>query len=195
MIDPKANRLYRFFGGAFGVAGILYIFVGPTSHAEYEPAAGIAAFAVLFVIAQAVERLVEWVTDFLKLLPNSTATKKERATRELRAANSAFNNNPTVASFEDGTTITAAALESKEAVVDTARTDIRFLAHGLAILLAAIAVTWMNYGILDSLGVSNFSDDLNRLLTALAAAGGSTALHELISRVQVAKENAQTAAA
>lgn len=50
----------------------------------------------------------------------------------------------------------------------------------------------MNYGIMDSLGVTGLNNDLNRLLTALAAAGGSKALHELIGRVQVAKENAQT---
>ena len=35
------------------------------------------------------------------------------------------------------------------------------------------AVNWMNYGIMDSLGASNLNANLNRMLTALAAAGGS----------------------
>lgn len=184
MSDPKANHFYRAFGVLFGVAGIGCALIGPGPSVEvrYAPATGIAAFAVLFVIAQAVERLVEWVTDLLELIPNSTAKKKAVATRELRAAVS---------------TLDATESKTKEAEVDEARTDIRFLAHGLAILLAAIAVSWLDYGILESLGVTGFSPDLdglNRLLTALAAAGGSTALHELISRVQVAKEKAQTSA-
>lgn len=205
------SAFYRIGGVAFGVLGLAYIFVAPllglTSKATYAPAAGIAAFAVLYVIAQAVERLVEWITDFLKLFPESSGAKKVELTRVLRAANSTLNGNPTLADFGDRpandeislqTAVTTAVegmaddKKTKEKEVDTARTDIRFLAHGLAILLAAIAVTWMNYGILASLGATNFSDNLNRLVTALAAAGGSTALHELISRVQVAKENAQT---
>jgi len=202
---------YRIGGAAFGIAGILVIFLLPTSNAEYTAAAGIAVFAVLYVIAQAVERLVEWATDFLKLFPKSSGAEKAAATRELRTVNSTINGNPTLADFaaeegdnaapkaealksaaEDAVKAATEAKEKKEAEVDDKRTDVLFLAHGLSILLAAIAVNWMNYGIMDSLGVTGLNSDLNRLLTALAAAGGSKALHELIGRVQVAKENAQT---
>lgn len=202
---------YRIGGATLGIAGILVIILLPTSNAEYKSAAGIAVFAVLYVIAQAVERLVEWATDFLKLFPKSSGAKKATATRELRSVNSTINGNPTLADFaaedgddaqpkaealksaaDDAVKAATEAKKEKEAEVDGKRTDVLFLAHGLSIFLAAIAVNWMNYGIMDSLGVTGLNSDLNRLLTALAAAGGSKALHELIGRVQVAKENAQT---
>lgn len=208
--EPWA-AFYRIGGAAFGIAGILVIFRFPQSNAQHATPAGIAVFAVLYVIAQAVERLVEWVTDFLKLFPDTPGAQKAALTRQLRTANSTINGNPTLADFaaeegvDAGSKIEALKLaadkavkaateakEKKEAEVDDKRTDVLFLTHGLSILLAAIAVNWMNYGIMDSLGVTGLNDNLNRLLTALAAAGGSKALHELIGRVQVAKENAQT---
>lgn len=184
------SPVYRVGGAALGVAGIIVVFVAGVSKATYAPVAGIAVFAVLYVIAQAVERLVEWVTEGLKLIPDSPGAKKSEAVRALRDANSTLNGNPAIADF----TAAQASKAANEEVVEKARTDILFLGHGLSILLCSIAVNWMNYGIMDSLGASHLNADLDRLLTALAAAGGSKGLHELIGRVQAAKENAQTSA-
>ena len=180
---------YRFGGALLGSVGIFVVFIGPVSGAEYMRTTGIAVFAVVYVIAQAVERIVEWVTEGLKLIPNSPGAVKAEKVRELRQTNSTINGNPAPDDFAAA----AAAKPAIEASVDEKRTDIMFLAHGLSILLCAIAVNWMNYGFMSSIGATNLNGDLDRLLTALAAAGGSKGLHELIGRVQATKENAQSA--
>ncbi len=179
---------YRVGGAALGVAGIIIIFVGGVSDAAYVPVAGVAVFAVLYVIAQAVERLVEWITEGLKLIPDSPGAKKTRAVRAIRDTNLMLTAMPNAV---DRSTLTAMAATEK--VAEESRTDIRFLGHGLSILLCAIAVNWLNYGLMGSLGATDLNPDFDRLLTALAAAGGSKGLHELIGRVQASKENAQTA--
>jgi hypothetical protein len=180
---------YRVGGAVLGVLGILGVLAGwGMSEVTYTPVTGIAVFAMLYVIAQAVERLVEWVTAGLGLIPDSPGAKKNKAVRELRQANSTLSGNPS----DDLILATQGTKSEKEVVVDAKRTDIAFLAHGLSILLAACAVNLLNYGILGSLGASGFDPELDRLLTALAAAGGSKALHEFVQRVQSAKEQAQT---
>jgi hypothetical protein len=183
----SASGRYRVGGAVLGIAGILWVFLGPRAGATYDVVAGTSVFAVLYVLAQAVERLVEWVVEGLSLIPDSPGDTKARAVRKLRQANSTINGNPDLSAFDDSET-----KASVEKTVDDKRADIRFLSHGLSILFCAIAVNGTNYGMMDSLGAHGLSNDVNRLLTALAAAGGSKGLHELIGRVQVAKEKAQT---
>jgi hypothetical protein len=184
----SVSGLYRVGGALFGVAGILWVFFGHTTSATYAVVTGTSVFAVLYVLAQAVERMVEWVVEGLSLIPDSPGDTKARAVRKLRQANSTTNGNPDLSAFDDSET-----RATVEKTVDDKRADIRFLSHGLSILFCAIAVNWTNYGMMDSLGAHGLSNDLNRLITALAAAGGSKGLHELIGRAQVAKERAQTA--
>lgn len=181
---------YRAGGALLGILGIIAVLAGwGVSDVKYVPVEGIAVFAVLYVIAQAVERLVEWVTDGLSLIPDSPGGTKANAVRKLRQANSTLNANPAQENLIESAQTTK---KSEEAVVEAKRTDITFLAHGLSIFLAAVVVNLLNYGILGSLGASGFDAELDRLLTSLAAAGGSKALHEFVERVQAAKENAQT---
>lgn len=52
----------------------------------------------------------------------------------------------------------------------------------------------LNYGLLESLGTTGVDGDVDRFVTALAAAGGSKASHELVGRMQKAKEASETAA-
>jgi hypothetical protein len=181
---PRSSWLFIVLGALFGVIGIGAVFLGPTSKATYGVTAGISVFAVLYVIAQAVERLVEWVVEGLSLIPNSPGAEKKEALLQLREANTTLNGNPALAAV-------ASTKNEQQQTVDDKTKDISFLSHGLSILFAAIAVNWTNYGMMDSLGALHLNGDLNRLLTALAAAGGSKGLHELIGRVQAAKEDAQ----
>lgn len=75
--------------------------------------------------------------------------------------------------------------------MDEVRKDVAFFAHGLAILLAAAAVKFLNYGIFLHLGAEGVNRGIDALFTALAAAGGAKGLHELIGRMQESKEKAQ----
>jgi hypothetical protein len=172
---------YRIGGGVLGAGGVLWVFVVPVSDGViYQPVAGIGVFAVLYVIAQAVERLVEWTIEGLTLLDGSPGKQKAEAVRRMRTANS------------PGAVAPLAVADQSTA--EKATTDIAFLSHGLSILLCAIAVNLLAYGIMKSLGADGVPGDVDRLLTALAAAGGSKSLHELIGRLQSAKEQAQVSA-
>ena len=62
---------------------------------------------------------------------------------------------------------------------------------GLSLALCALAVNGLNYRLMDAIGADGVSAGFDRLLTALAAAGGSKSLHDLISRLQKAKEAAE----
>ena len=81
-----------------------------------------------------------------------------------------------------------------EKQIDEARKDVAFLGLGLSILLCVLAVNALNYGFLTSLGTTGVDGDLDRLLTALAAAWGSKGLHEIVGRLQKGKEQSETAA-
>jgi len=185
------SGIYRVLGILTGIVGVAVALNASDSKIEYKPIEGISVFAVLYVIAQGVERLVEWTIDLATLLDQSPGKKKDAGLRALTTANSTLNGNPTLDAFQ--TAATEAADAKKE--VETARTDITFLAHGLSILLAAIAVNWLDYGIFTHLGASGVSESADHLFTALAAAGGSKGVHELVGRLQKSKEASEEAAA
>lgn len=185
------SGIYRVLGILTGIVGVAVALHASDSKIEYKPIEGISVFAVLYVIAQGVERLVEWTIDLATLLDQSPGKKKDAGLRALTTSNSTLNGNPTLDAFQ--TAATEAADAKKE--VETARTDITFLAHGLSILLAAIAVNWLDYGIFTHLGASGVSESADHLFTALAAAGGSKGVHELVGRLQKSKEASEEAAA
>lgn len=183
--------MYKLLGVATGVVGVLVALFGPTSAVTHKAVEGITVFAVLYILAQGVERLIEWIMDFAALTPGSPAQKKESGLRSLAVANSTLNGNPSTDDF------TAAATEVGEAkkTVEEARTDLTFLAHGLSILLSALAVVALNYSLLSLVGAQGVDKRVDILLSALAVAGGSKGIHELVGRLQKAKESAEESAA
>lgn len=187
------SRIYRVCGVVFGLGGVAVAVWEPfdsSSDVKYAPLVGISVFAVLYVIAQAVERLVEWVVDILTLLKGSPGQVKAETLRNIGNLDSTINGNPAVTNFDAVTQ----EKQTEEQKLDTAITDITFLAHGLSILLCACAVVALDYGLLESLGATGFAGWADRLVTALAAAGGSKGLHELIGRMEKTKEQAASAA-
>jgi hypothetical protein len=54
-----------------------------------------------------------------------------------------------------------------------------------------MAVNVLNYGLVGQVGADGVDRWVDRLLTALAAAGGTKALHELVGRLQKAKESSE----
>jgi hypothetical protein len=186
------------------VFGFYWVIYGPVAGVTYRAIEGISVFAVLYVIAQGSERAVELVTDVLSLIPESPEERKTKAVAAVRKANSTLNGNPLRLDLlskivdDSGTRelVEKAAKASeqkadKKTEADDARRDITFLAHGLSIAICAVAVNGLNYGVLSRVGADGVSAGLDRLLTMLAAAGGTKALHELISRVQASKESAE----
>jgi hypothetical protein len=195
--DAKPNYAYVAVGVLGVVFGLVWILFRSPSSVTYKTVEGISVFAVLYIIAQTAERATEWTIDLVSLAPRSSEKKKKEALKELRAANSTLNGNPTVADVvgnDAAMANEAAAREEKkkaEEKIEAKRLDHVFLGHGLSFAVCALGVNGLNYGLLDHVGAQGVHGDVDRLLTAAAAAGGTKALHELIGRFQKAKEGSE----
>lgn len=186
-MEDGQRSIYIGLGITSTVFGVVWVLTATPSNVEFKMVEGISVFAVLYVFAQAAERLSEVLIDLVSLIPHSPEKKKQEALLAVRAANSTLSGKPTEAAFA----VAASAKPTEEGKVAEARTPITFLAHGVSFAFCALAVTWLNYGLMSHVGAVGVDGDLDRLLTALAAAGGTKALHELIGRLQKAKEAAE----
>lgn len=91
--------MFKTLGIIFGVAGIAVALWAPSSGVTHKPVEGIAVFATLYVLAQGVERLVEWANDLAGLIPRTPQAEKQAAVRSVSTANSTLNGNPSAADF------------------------------------------------------------------------------------------------
>jgi hypothetical protein len=152
------------------------------SDTTYTPAVGVSVFALLYVLAQGVERVVEVVVAVVDALTgeNSFAeTRKRKALERLQAADAA-----PASDAESGPDAEAAKNE-----VERARADLTVFTQGLSFALSIVAVGYAHYGVLANIGVANVDAPVDRFVTALAVMGVSKGLHDLISKVQKSKEN------
>ncbi|MDR7085438.1 hypothetical protein J2X11_000277 [Aeromicrobium panaciterrae] len=155
---------------------------GPT----YIPAAGIGAFALFYVAAQAIERLVEVLVG---LIPARWTFDKPAALKSLDSAIVAAENAP-----GGGTSKDAANAKANLEQVVANRTMVTF---GLAAALGTVLCSYFEANFLAALGVkmgTGFGNELlTVLVTALVIGGGSKQLHDLITKVS--KSNASASAA
>lgn len=159
------------------VAGALLLGtpLGPT----YAPAAGIGSFALFYVVAQAVERIVEVL---LWLLPDAWTYDKPRALREFKAAVLASSNGVPQLSI-------MGAIRAKDRL-DNVVANRTVMAFGLSAALGAVLCSYLEANFLAALGVSigtgQVAELIAVLITALVVGGGSKQLHDLISKVSKA---------
>ena len=174
---------YLVTGLLLGIAGLAWAIFGTTAEVAYGTIEGVSVFAVVYLIAQSSERVVEFVVNGLNLLPvkNDPESKKQKALAKIRKLDSTNNGNPTMEEVDEKTT--------QQANVDAARKELAFVGGGLSILLCAVGVNALNYGLMKHIGAVGVNADVDRLLTTLAAAGGTKTLHELIGRFEKAKES------
>jgi hypothetical protein len=169
----KANLGYT-------VAGLLLALVGwigglrlLDQTPSFDPPDDIGLFALVYVLAQAIERVVEFVLLSVESAFKRTGTKLS-TTRKAEAAR-------LLASTAAPATTTAEEAEKAEA-------DTRALAFGLAVGLAFVACGYFEVGLLDIIGVENVEPWVDRMVSALVIAGGSKPLHDLISKIQKSKQ-------
>lgn len=156
------------------------------------PVEGIAAFAILYVLAQAIERanqiLVPVIDRLLSKMSGApTATvKKQEALAAVRMQAAALRGiGPLVYSVDDQS-------EADKAVT-TANVEKALLTNGLAFLLAMLLVSLFKFSLLASLGYTNVPSVVDIVITATAIMGGSAGLGDLISKIQKSKTADETA--
>lgn len=160
--------------------------LGTKSGPTYKPAAGIGAFALFYVAAQAIERLVEVLVG---LIPDAWTYDKPEALKGLDRAIVAAENGP-----DEDTSKAAANAKAKLEQVVANRTMVTF---GLAAALGTMLCSYFEASFLAALGVkmgTGFGNELiTVVVTALVVGGGSKQLHDLITKVS--KSNASASAA
>ncbi len=169
------------------VAGLV---LGPilltSSTITQTPVEGIAAFAILYVLAQAIERVNQiLVPIFDRLLSKvsgaPTATvKKQEALAAVRMQ---------AAALRGIGALTYSVDDQSEAdkAVTTANVEKALLTNGLAFLLAMLLVSLFKFSLLASLGYTNVPSVVDIVITATAIMGGSAGLGDLISKIQKSK--------
>lgn len=140
------------------------------------PVEGIAVFAALYVVAQAVERVVEIVFGFVDFIIGKItgATARQRtlnARVALRAA------------LQAGGGQAAAATDVAEAKSDTS-----LLKYCVSFAFSLPFATYIQFSVTKLIGLEGVAIWVDILITAAAITGGGAALHDLIGKVQASKE-------
>jgi hypothetical protein len=184
--STTVNDVYSAAGLVLGAAGIAIAAFGPSADVTLTPVDGISMFAVLYLIAQAAERVTEFAVLSLSWKLPSSEENKTLALKEVRAAQTEIMS--TIASSASVSTDTK---EAAKELVALARRALAVFAGGLGILLCAAMVRATDFLILSTVGLTGVDERVDIVITTLAAAGGSKGLHETISRIQKSKEKSE----
>jgi hypothetical protein len=168
------------------IAGTSLVSQSPT----FTPMEGIGVFALVYILAQAVERLVEIILSVVDSLAGKAGkelapTTKAKALRALSAV-------PAAAAAPAGVAANAAAIEKEQA--RSAESDTHALAFGLALGIAFLGCGYFEVGLLKLIGVEQVPIWVDRFVSGIIVAGGAKPLHDLISKVQTSKQKDQEAA-
>jgi hypothetical protein len=153
------------------VARLFHTNSGP----EYHAAAGIGAFALFYIAAQAAERVVEFFMPLLGKIPPMNKPKKA-ADRDLEMMNA--NQDPE----------NAGAAANAQAAVDQAVANRRIVAFALTAALGMLLCSYLEADFLSAVGVTFGADPwwaqaVQVGVTGLVVGGGSVGLHDLIGNV------------
>jgi hypothetical protein len=161
--------------------------------------AGVSPFALLYVFAQSIERVIELVSPLLGGLLGVADSGKPQPRFKgevVRTRNSAWREAVVAPSRlvnsddPEGGTNAEAAVKAQH-VVEQFRANCAVVAVGLAALLAMVASGYVGFFLLHLLGLGNAGGTLDLLVTGLAVGAGTKPLHDVISNLSKAKESKQ----
>ena len=144
--------------------------------APFRPSSDYSIFAGLFVVAAAVERLLEPFTAYVK--PDTTQTKKELEQAVASAHATADPGKP-----EDAA--------NKQEQLDRERSERAFILWGIATLVSTLLCAGLGLLLLRSVTLQPLQDPnrfLDLAITGLVVGAGTKPLHDLVSRLEKAKE-------
>lgn len=175
---------------AAGIAGgwTLYTWIDPK---EFVPAPGTSAFALVFVLTAAIERLVEplgYIAESAKV-----EAKEGAAAREGTKAEAISHRDKAIAAALETTSKADEDAYLKSAaewhrLVERIRRNKAVVVWGMASMLAALASGSLGIFLLRVLGF-DVHPSLDIAVTALAVGSGTKPLHELVKSLQTAKED------
>jgi hypothetical protein len=179
---------YTFVGAAVVAAWLIYTKTDPG--AVIVDADAFTVFAPFYIAAQAIERVLEPLAARWK---NTTAEKVElKRAREAKELAKAPPGNA-VPAVEQVSAV-AAAVETAELALAKAKAGRAIPLWAFASVLSLLACSALGLGLISAVSAQPSSSEFVRtvdvLLTGLAVGAGTKPLHDLISRLEKAKENA-----
>jgi hypothetical protein len=172
---------YLLVGAGAILAWLLWKWFDPKG---FKPAPDISAFAVLYVFAQSIERLLEPLTQWAGRANDSL--DKQKAVTERDEAVAAL---PTAANDPEVDTGEALkTLATKQEQVDQVRANLAVLLWAVASLVAMLVCGAFGVLLLEGIGL-DVPEWFDIAVTGLAIGSGTKPLHDLISNIQKAKEN------
>jgi hypothetical protein len=200
--DPAGTApspgLVLFAYALVAVAALVAVKWAEKSDVVIEAAEGFASFAVIYIVAQAVERLVQPFTYFL-----GKADEKKEAEKELAGAEK--NKVRALLEEDSGRAANAADKKATEAKkLEGIQASRALLFWALATAISLLICGRLGLGLIQSVaevtsgdngGVPDWFRNWDVVITGLAIGAGTKPLHDLISFVQSKKEGAGGGAA
>ena len=148
--------------------------VDKTFSAPAVPAAGLNMFALFYVVAQAIERLLEPISNFVYSPVPATNQRDQK-----------------VAAFlSDPQHSTAKQAADAQAALDTVRANRAVIFWAIATIISMGASAWFKLYFLHLVGITGVGRVPELFATGLIIGSGTKPLHDLISRIQKASTNA-----
>jgi hypothetical protein len=193
VVAPAASSVGWLVGCYLAIAVGALLSVGVwawRNPAQFAPAAGISVFAPLYILAQAIERLIDPLNSFVAgKAPDAAGTTADgtpiAAGRSVKKREAVHNVNRAIMR---GSSQSAA---DWQAVVDQIRVNTALLAWTLASVLAMLACGLFGLYMMRAVGFDAVPKWADVVITGLAVGSGTKPLHDLISNLQAAKEGKQ----
>lgn len=185
--------------------------------------AGVNVFAGLYVAAQAIERTLEpmreWLGDPLKKVESPTEGEATDATtagsaattKGARKSDLQYVRNLAIKQAREKTAAAAAdtadpaarsaaenaagVAAAAQAAVEEERANSAVIMWALASFLGIVIAAWVGLGLLHTVGVQDAPRWVDVVVTGLAIGGGTKPLHDLIGNLQASKESKSDPAA
>jgi hypothetical protein len=171
VVRPTGDYWLFAFGFAALGAIVGMLFLHYRNPPAFTAAAGISAFAPLYVLAQAIERILEPANHFLRLGGDT-----ESATRTRNAAVA-----EALATSQPAHVAAASAAQHR---LDHLRANRVALCWGLASALAMVGCGYFGIGVLHAIGDNGVPRYMDVIVTGLAVGGGTKPLHDFIASLQ-----------
>lgn len=173
-------------GGAI-VAVLLWWWRNP---APFSPASGISVFAPLYILAQAIERVIDPFTSFVTAKAPDDSAKKKDGTAI--AAGEGVKRDEAVHAVNEALVAGEAKKAADwQAVVDQIRKNTAIIAWTAATVLGMVLCGLLGLFMLRLVGFADVPKQIDIIISGIAVGSGTKPLHDLISNLQSAKDEKQ----
>jgi hypothetical protein len=171
----------------------------PYSATATAPVAGLTIFAVYFVAAQAIERLLEPVASFFGQTPaddldSATATAQSKVDEAHVVASASGSSSDQKREANDAATAALKEAATKKAKKASSQADRAIAFWALASAVGIAASAFLKLYLLTTVGVASPGRILDVIATGLIIGAGTKPLHDLVTLISAQKTAAKSAA-